>query len=135
MSKIWLAFGLPDITWITEAEGWSTDVAYEVADATPLFAHDPTLRALLFDLVRKIGSSIGKDRFARTGHVRWAKLVQNVVTYPIGSLEELYGDDEAGKAKARREFPIAMMAALTHLIPAKAASSWAEPEIMRVLGI
>ena len=102
---------------------------------TPLLAHDPTLLQLLFDLVRNIGSSIGKDRFARADHVRWAKLVQILVLSPTGSLEELYGDDEDGKARARRNFQIALMGALKHLIPAKAASSWAEPEIMRDLGI
>lgn len=136
VSKMWLAFGesVP-VTWITATEGWETEVATEVAEATPFFSHDPTLLALLFDLLHKIGSSIGDDRFTRVDRVRWAKLIQNVVTYPIGTIEELYGDDADAKEKAQREFQLAMLTALPKLIPPKAAAKWVEPEFMRLIDV
>ena len=133
VSKMWLAFGAEPVRWITESEGWSAEVASEVAEATPYFAHDPTLRTLLFDLLGKISSSIGDDRFMRADVVRWAKLVQNIASYPLGTLEELYGDDSDAKEKARRQFLIAMLGALPHLIPPKAAATWDEPELMRLI--
>jgi len=132
--KMWLAFGEPvPTTWITDTEGWETEVAAEVAEATPFFSHDPTLRALLFDLLREIGSSIGRDRFSRVDRVCWARLVQNVVTYPFGTFEELYGDDAGAKERARREFQVAMLTALARLIPPKADTNWVEPELMPLI--
>ena len=134
VSKMWLAFGAEPVRWVTESEGWSAKVALEVAEATPYFANDPTLRTLLFDLLIRIGSSIDDDnRFMRADVVRWAKLVQSIATYTVGTLDELHGDDSDAKEKARRQFLIAMLGALPHLIPPKAAATWDEPELMRLL--
>ena len=135
VSKWWLAFGALDVMWTTESEGWPAEVVSEVAEATPFFAHDPSLRTLLFDLLGKISSSIGEDRLMREDVVRWAKLVQNIASYPLGTLDELSGDDSDAKEKARRQFLIAMFGALPHLIPHKADATWVEPELMRLIGV
>ena len=136
VSKMWLAFGAEPVRWITESEGWSAEVASEVAEATPYFAHDPTLRTLLFDLLGKISSSIGDDRLMPEDVVRWAKLVQNIATYPLGTLEELHGEDSDAKEKARREFlKVMLSSALPQLLPPKAAATWVEPELMRLINV